>query len=384
MVRSPPTMDRIVAFDGLRGVAAAIVVLFHYLCMLHPTFAPGMSETVHWLVDTPIHILWNGLFSVAVFFVLSGFVMAAAADRRHGYLVASSVARYLRLAVPAMVSCMLAWGWLAAFPNSADALYKTLDVPSRWLNYTYQGENISAWQAFFDGMFDSFIQGHSRFNNVLWTMKVELFGSFGLFFIYAFTQGRIRLLSLAISIIIIILWLPESYICFTFGAALYEAYRRKFLESASSVLPVLAFITAIAVGSFGHGAHLRLELLSVPEAWRVGQSRGIMHGIAATLLIYSVLTLPNLAKIFTFSIPQFLGRISFGLYLVHVPPLYTIVAWSYVRGLPEIFLGPIYAFSVIMLAWYFTLLVDEPSLKLISKLRIRIGHDQWLKLREKF
>ena len=133
-----PRIERIAAFDGLRGVAAAIVVLFHYLCMLHPALTPKMGETVHWLVDTPVHILWNGRFSVAVFFVLSGFVMAAAADRRRDSLIASSITRYLRLALPATASCLLAWGWLTAFPDSADALKNTLDAPSRWLDYTYQ------------------------------------------------------------------------------------------------------------------------------------------------------------------------------------------------------------------------------------------------------
>lgn len=373
MANPPLRTGRIAAFDGLRGVAAAVVVLFHYLCMLHPTLTPGMSETVYWLVDTPIHILWNGLFSVAVFFVLSGFVMAAAADRRRNSLVTSSITRYLRLALPATASCLLAWGWLTAFPDSADALKNTLNAPSRWLDYTYQETILPPWYAGADGMFASFIRGYSRFNNVLWTMKVELFGSIGIFLLYAFTQGRVRLLWAAIAGAVVLLWLPATYMGFVFGAVLYEAHRRDLLKSTSSILPVFAFVVAIVLGGLGHGAHLRLDLVNVPEAWRVGQSRGFMDGVAATLLIYAVLTLPKLAQAFTRPVPLFLGRISFGLYLVHVPPLYTIVAWSYLHGVPEIVLGPVYAFSVLFLAWCFTFLVDEPSLRWISGLRMRIG-----------
>ncbi|MGZ3217346.1 acyltransferase family protein [Paracoccus sp. T5] len=72
---TPPSQTaRIAPFDGLRGVAAVIVVMFHYLCMLHPSWAP-ISGEVKLLAHTPVNILWNGRLAVSVFFVLSGFVM---------------------------------------------------------------------------------------------------------------------------------------------------------------------------------------------------------------------------------------------------------------------------------------------------------------------
>lgn len=375
-VSSLPT-TRISAFDGLRGVAAAIVVLFHYLCLLHPSLTPEMSEQVHWLADTPIHVLWNGRFSVAVFFVLSGFVMAAAAERRRNALIANSITRYLRLALPVTASCLLAWGWLIAFPDSAQSMKDTLAAPSRWLAFTYQEPILPAWYAVADGMAGNFVRGYSRFNNVLWTMQIELLGSLAIFLLYALTQGRGRLLSLAAAGVAVLLWFSDAYMGFVFGAALYEAHRRDLLRSGPAVVPVAALGAAIALGGPGDGVHLRLGLPDVPDQWHLGQSRGVMLGLAAALLIYAVLTLPALARVFARPVPLFLGRISFGLYLVHVPPLYTIVAWSYLQGVPEIVLGPIYAISVVVLAWAFTLIVDEPSLRWISALRTRICNKRW-------
>lgn len=101
-----------------------------------------------------------------------------------------------------------------------------------------------------------------------------------------------------------------------------------------------------------------------------------MDVVAAALLILSVLTLPALARVLARRLPIFLGRISFGLYLVHVPPLYTLVAWAYLQGLPEMVLAPAYGLGVLALAWVFTIAVDEPLLRRITSLRDRIGPDR--------
>lgn len=373
MTFAPPSQtSRIVAFDGLRGVAAVIVVAFHYLCMLHPSLAP-IAEDVDLLAHTPLHILWNGRLAVSVFFVLSGFVMAAAAERRHDLLIVSAGARYLRLALPATASCVLAWLWLISFPDSATQLQESLEDPSRWLNHTYQQPILPVWHALADGAVANFLRGYSRFNNVLWTMQIELFGSLAIFLLYAVTRGTVRLLALAASGVAVLLWFNDAYLGFVFGAALYEGHRRGLFRSVPVVLAVAALAAAVALGGPGEGAHLRLNLPDVPDPWKLGTSRGVMNSIAALLLTFALLTLPALARLLSRPLPVFLGRISFGLYLVHVPPLYTIVAWSHLQGVPEYVLVPVYATGVLAMAWIFTLLVDEPSLRWLSGVRKRIG-----------
>jgi peptidoglycan/LPS O-acetylase OafA/YrhL len=375
IMAAPATRStRIKAFDGLRGIAAAIVVVFHYICLLHPSLAPGMSADSHWLTYTPAHILWNGSFWVAVFFVLSGFVMAAAASRRADGLLSSAASRYLRLALPATVSCLIAWAWLIAFPDSAAMLRESFVDASQWLNYTYQGEIQPVHYAVADGMVGSFARGYSRFNNVLWTMKIELLGSMAIFLIYAIGHERVRLLALVGWAIAIIFWFSEVYLGFALGAALYEAHRRELLQHLPAVVSVAALGGAFILGGVGEGAHLRIGLpQALPEAWYLGQPTGGLDGLAAALLLFAVLTLPSLGQFLVRRVPLFLGRISFGLYLVHVPPLYTIVAWGYLQGVPEIVFAPLFGLGVIVLAWLFTVLVDEPLLSQISDLRSRMA-----------
>jgi peptidoglycan/LPS O-acetylase OafA/YrhL len=68
------------ALDGLRGVAAFVVLLDHSL-LTSSALAIAYSAITHvsgwarWLTDTPLHTLWDGPQAVYVFFLLSGFVV---------------------------------------------------------------------------------------------------------------------------------------------------------------------------------------------------------------------------------------------------------------------------------------------------------------------
>ena len=329
-----------------------------------------MASTSAAVTQTPIYVLWNGGLAVAVFFVLSGFVMAASADRRDHRLLISSAARYLRLALPATASCLLAWLWLKAFPEAAQSMAAALDEPSRWLGYTRQVEIGPIYYPVADGMIFNFVRGFSRFNNVLWTMKIELFGSLGIFVLYGLTTGLLRLGALLAAGVAMLLVLPEAYLAFVLGAGIYEAHRRGILRRLPPSLPLAALCLGLLLGGMGPGSHETWGLPYVPERWQLGTEKGFVPIVAAAFLIYAALTVPQLSRALSMRAPIALGRISFGLYLVHVPPLYTVVAWAYVAEvIPFPLLTAIYFTSVLIMAWAFTLWIDEPLLRWLSVLR---------------
>ena len=108
------TTKRLPALDGLRGVAALVVVVYHSL-LYWSGFRAGMyhfdaDDPASWLMTiSPLRMFVDGRIAVLAFFVLSGFVLSRGfwrgrSTRWTGYYVR----RALRLYPPVFASGALA------------------------------------------------------------------------------------------------------------------------------------------------------------------------------------------------------------------------------------------------------------------------------------
>jgi peptidoglycan/LPS O-acetylase OafA/YrhL len=105
-VRARAVGDRLHSLDGLRGIAALVVVLDH--CMLvvpsvirHHLGQPAPRGSVLWFVmSTPLSLYWAGAQAVFVFFVLSGFVLIRMSESARFTWRAYYPSRLLRLYLP--------------------------------------------------------------------------------------------------------------------------------------------------------------------------------------------------------------------------------------------------------------------------------------------
>lgn len=372
-ISASSSSGRILAFDGLRGFAALVVVFFHYLAMLHPQWVADYASAPPLVVDTPLAVLWNGPFAVSIFFVLSGFVIAAAAERRHLYLIENTLMRYLRLAWPAVASVLLAWALLSLAPHAARDLAASMLSPSDWLEYTHQGSIPTIAVALQDGLASNFITGGSAFNNVLWTMQIEFIGSVLLFAVYWIGARAVllRFLALAAFAALGLFVLRDAYLCFFFGALLYEARKAGWLEWFPRWSGVVALILGVMLGAPGNGFSERWGLDMMPGRLQPGNVWGLVPVFAASLILLGVQLLEGARRFFEYGPLQWLGRVSFALYLVHVPLLYTLLAWERVNlGLPEPVAASVYFLVTLGFAHLFTRFIDEPSLHSLRRLRM--------------
>jgi peptidoglycan/LPS O-acetylase OafA/YrhL len=358
--------DRLTHLDGLRGVAALVVIAHHYCLAFAPTMQPFRARTPHWLFDTPLAIFYNGGFALAIFFVISGFVVANAGAAGKSPLPINLIVRYLRLAIPATVSVLFAMVLLnlfAGWPRALNAL-----LPNFWLQQSYWDGTPGLGYALWHGLYDVFVSGGSKFNNPLWTMRTELIGSFALFTAYAFTRGWGRSVAV-IGLCAVAVWQNQGqYLTFGAGALLRELWAADRLPRQGALIALGA---GIILGAPLQQSAMRFGFKDAPFFGDLGMVLGLTAIAAGALIVYAVLASPWLREILSARIPAFLGRISFGLYLVHVPLIVTIGAWLYVHLAPvnfvELVLGLIVLLAAsLLLAWAMTKWIDDPLVRVLG------------------
>jgi peptidoglycan/LPS O-acetylase OafA/YrhL len=363
-----PTSARVTCLDGLRGVAACTVVAFHFFYAFTPGPFADRARTGFSLFDTPLAVLWNGNFAVAVFFVLSGFVLAASSPKSLREAPLMIGLRYFRLGIPALASSILAWAWLTGFPDAATAAQAISG--SSWFRWTYQPPIPPLSQAIWEGGVGVFVNGTTRFNNPLWTMQAEFLGSVLIYGSYAFLKGRARPWAMAAGILAF--GAAELYYLAAFcgGALIYEL-RDKLGERTrlGALLGLLGLVLGASFAGRATGPDLASQFVA-----RLGTDGFRQFG--AMLVVVSILMTPALKRLFETPPIQKLGELSFPIYLVHVPLIVApasavFVALSPMSPLALALLFVATSAATLALGAVFLIAVERPVLTLLKQIRTR-------------
>ncbi len=341
----PNPSRRLLEFEGLRGIAA-VVVVFHHLVQIfsiHPYEA--LENYFQWIptflrpiVCALAAVTFDGYIAIAVFWVMSAFVLSLRTFRKEAqsnssrpgeHLSEAALRRYPRLMIPATASVIFAYvlhqlGWMhnddlaqyfgPPYSNGALASFYQFDA-----DFT-DAVGGAVWATFFS--FDI----TSSYNTVLWTMEKELYGSFFLFgFLAVYAGIRWRPLGYIAAVYVLrrlgIHWLNA----FVLGIALCDAYCNRswvlgcFPYSWRSMVGRLQTSRAVSLG-------VTVVILIAIGRLKPGVSANIS---LAVLLSFWVLFSAPLRAALSRPIPVFLGKISFGLYLCHWPILCSFGCWSY-------------------------------------------------------
>lgn len=375
---------RLGSLDGLRGVAA-LAVVFHHLALMTPWIPNAVwpqrdtaTVSVLWRgVTFPLHLVLSaGLEAVFVFFVLSGFVLVLPALRRGGYSWPQYyVRRVLRLGLPVLGSIAFAIVLLLLVPR-----HPVVDrVPVLGLSRDWLGSENSVVLTPADVLATLNVFGPTQpLNNPLWSLGWEII--FSLLLPVAVLIAR-RIIGTRSALLVIVGCLVVTTVgsVLGVGAAIYLPV---FLVGAvlAAVLPrltdrvggwrtratVLLFVVAlglIALPWIASGIDGRLYGLTVAAA---------VAGCAA--LVVLAITAPWLRRSLEIPVVGWLGRISFSLYLVHVPVLVTT---AYLFG-PDnsAVVIPVGLAASLVIGWLFWLVVERPSHRFSRWAGSRVGRPE--------
>jgi peptidoglycan/LPS O-acetylase OafA/YrhL len=282
--------------DGLRGAAAAVVFIGHLLLALFGAF---------WI--------FNGNSAVCVFFVLSGFVLADMTQRSQLGILAQSCRRYIRLVGPMLITSSFAWALLelGAYRNAAAAVI----TGSAWLGSWYNFEP-SFFGMVSEMTYGVFASGESAYNPNLWTMRPELEGSLCIFLVGVLPIRGLR----AVAYAAMGTWFWGNYILlFAVGAGLYEFQEDAFSRLRSSSLKAAVFILGLFLCVATDKVMARLHVPQIEMTY--------WHMLGAVLVVTSVLAWKPLQNAFGSAVGRWLGRISFTLYLIHIPVICSLTSW---------------------------------------------------------
>jgi peptidoglycan/LPS O-acetylase OafA/YrhL len=366
----PEPPPRNLALDGLRGLAALSVVVYHFASVIYPAVQTGDPALAHGGWDTALHaspfwVLINGEFDVSVFFVLSGYVLTrdafvTADPTRLRYRAAG---RIIRLGIPAGASTLAVFALLHAGAyhlraaqalSGANAIFDSNHLFAfRW-NLRSLVDNLF-WRTWFAPTDIT-----RMYNLVLWTMPVELWGSFIVFGAgLILLQARRRAAPLAILALILAAAVPGP------GTALAIFVGGAALAAARTRLPVP---TGLAVIGLVLGSYNSDRLFGLPPG--LGTA---LYGLGALLLVGGVLHAPALQRLLTARWVLYLGRISFALYLVHQPIIYSLGATLFIALEPSSYtLAAAISFAAVLavslpLAVVVERFIDRPATRLAHR-----------------
>lgn len=380
-METDPSVDdrRVRALDSVRGIASLVVVANHAVLSI-----PGFDDLIwadphakrtfafdwqHALTYSPLHIFWAGHEAVTVFFVLSGFVLTMSILGRPEKYVFYAIRRFARIWLPFCASILL-----AALASAAALQIAHPQGLSAWiLSVLYVPHDVS--QIFVQLLMGGLI-GQMSLNPVMWSLVHELRISF-LMPVIIFLANRHPYILLAVCCACLVPGLA--------GANVYSltAYslQGSFAQTANYI-PLFAMGSLLAlhhkaigdrIGRLGQAPTIILFATSVLLLlckWLFTDNAFLIHvanALGASLVIALAFGVLRVRSKLEHSAFLWFGKISYSLYLTHLPLMaLTLAAFSIFLPLP---IGIAAAIVVVIAAAnLFHVLVERPVHVFASRL----------------
>ncbi|HYM03350.1 MAG TPA: acyltransferase [Stellaceae bacterium] len=333
---------RIAALDGIRGWAALVVLLSHMFSETNRSLLPEMANGL-------TRLLLDGNLAVYIFFILSGEALSAHYVRTHdlAFVRVLAARRYFRLTIPILMASGLVFLLMATGFSFAHPAGIIINRPD-WLGAFLQFE--PSWPSFLDyTLHRVYTQVHADTDYVpfLWTMKIELRGSFVVFATLLLVNGlrprqRIKVYAAAALAVLVFDRVLIGFICGLIFAELRAAGTMSQLRDRPSrwAMLILAIFAAAVTVSTMRAFELGTPVTSVAVSDLLTklvlfkethiEDFDFMN-LYALLVMCLIFASRRLDRFFMSRLSKFLGRLSFPLYLVQFPVLISVTSGLIVR-----------------------------------------------------
>ncbi len=348
--------SRFSSLDGLRGIAALVVVLHHGAISHDYALYSGLAADSRFdgdlaLSGMPFLLVAAGDFAVSLFLVLSGFVLA------HSYLhstlgtVGAVVKRYARLTIPIAATSLLSLATAVATPGFA---LPGADGAGRSAADLVAALRTCLLEAFYGSTVGGIHE--PSYNGVLWTIPIEFQGSLLLIALFAASRfaaaraaakpERVVDFAGAGALLLLLATWHSRFGLFGAGATLYWLFgpHRPRRRDVATWAGKAILVFALFLGTMPHSpqrievydALVRLigfspesattQTLVHPLASLFGWKDplfyrltpiGLWHSIGAVLLLFGTLRDVAWRRLLERPFCLWLGEVSFPLYLVH-------------------------------------------------------------------
>lgn len=328
--------------DGLRGVSSLIVYVSHFSDPYQPgkKFSYGYDNH-QCLLQLPIlRLTYSGVPMVAIFFVISGYVLSykpamlireGSWDQLHDTLASSVFRRGMRIFLPALVSTwtvMLAvWLRVEDFPGYLDLPGIIEPRPKQFQNLMMQ---LVDWLHFVVAELTNpwvWRVTDYPYDSHLWTIPIEFRTSMILFLvILGLSKTRVAVrFGISSLLFAYCMWCGKWHVgLFIAGMCIAETQLRRPNRGTkwqlsllwSALFALALFLLSFPIRNGGETpGYISLSAISSRDtSW---------HSIGAILFVWSICSMPSLQKIFTTPFALYLGKISYALYIIHGPVLHS-------------------------------------------------------------
>ena len=357
----------ILYLDSVRGIACMIVVYFHTITQIYPGILSGeftyeQINPNNIMFYPPFSLALAGTASVCLFFVLSGFVLSQRflGEREMQWKIIEAITKRPVRLVGVIFFTLLPMFY---FLFTADFWCNRL-----WVDY-------DVYLKFFAHIAGSFVTMKiltidSLRNPVLWSIDIELWGSFLTFGLCLLVGNWSKLVRLVIWISLMLWFKDTYYVAFMFGILIADLHKNWnvdwFIKHKNAISYVL-IIPAIILSAY--------PIYYIPKPQFLANVKFIQDGylmLGAMLMFICIMCNDRVKRILEFKLLVFVGGISYSVYVLHLlilnnylVPVANLVRTNFSTNIYLSFILIVAAvfIVVIFLSWLVDVCVDKPCIK---------------------